>query len=77
MRSTGYSRQIFYESEFPEKFLKNPQISNFMKVRSLEAELLHPGGPSGSLKPLFAILPMRQKCFQIIQQTVSSETSLC
>jgi len=27
--------------EFSRQFLKNPQISNFMKIRSMGAELFH------------------------------------
>jgi hypothetical protein len=44
MCSTVHSRQILIKLEFLDKPSKNNQISNFMKIRPVGAELLHADG---------------------------------
>jgi hypothetical protein len=44
MYSTRYSCHILIELEFSGNFSKNTQISSFMKIRSLGAELFHADG---------------------------------
>jgi len=44
MYSTFYSCQILMELNFLNRFSENPQISNFMKIRTLGAELFHADG---------------------------------
>jgi hypothetical protein len=45
MYSVRYSCQVSIKFEFSEKdFRKIPQISNFVKIFSLEAELFHADG---------------------------------
>jgi len=39
--STCYSCSILMQHEFFDRFLKNTQISNFMKIHSVEAKLFH------------------------------------
>jgi len=41
MQNTLYSRQMLIEPELLDKLSKNTQISNFMKICPLGAELLH------------------------------------
>jgi hypothetical protein len=41
MQSTGYYCQILMKLEFRGQISKNNPISNFMKIRPLEAELFH------------------------------------
>ena len=43
MYSTRYSCDILMKIEFSWKFSKNPQISNFTKIRQVGAELFHVG----------------------------------
>ena len=43
--SSGYYCQILMKLEFSRQiFKKNPQISNLMKIRPMEAELLYVDG---------------------------------
>jgi len=39
-----YVKYPFFLSEFLDRFSKNAQISNFMKIRPLGAELFHVDG---------------------------------
>jgi len=41
MYSTRYSCPIIMKLEYSQQFSKNIPISNFMKIRSLGAELFH------------------------------------
>jgi len=43
MSRTHYSRQILMKLEFSRQFPKHTQISNFMKIRPMRAELLYAG----------------------------------
>jgi hypothetical protein len=44
MKSTRYSYHILMKLEFFDRFSKITQISNFMKILSVGAELYHAGG---------------------------------
>jgi hypothetical protein len=44
MQSTLHSCQILMKLEFLDRFSKNPQIPNFIKIRLVGAELFHAGG---------------------------------
>jgi len=44
MQSTIYFSRILIKIELFGQILKNPQISNFMKIRPVGAELLHADG---------------------------------
>jgi len=37
----------FNETKFLDRFSKNTQMSNFMKIRPVRAELFHTGGGTG------------------------------
>ena len=54
MKCTNYSCPILIKLEFQDKFLKNTQIPNFMKIHSVGPELFHVDildkGKSRSLK---------------------------
>jgi len=41
MQSTCYSCQILIQHKFPDKFFKNPEVSNFMKFCPVGAKLFH------------------------------------
>ena len=59
MSNTIYSRQILIKLEFsPDGLSKNTQLSNFMKIRLVEAELFHADGANSCF---FAILRKRLK----------------
>jgi len=44
MQSILYSRQIIIQLDFPDRISKNTQISNFMLIRPVLAELFHAKG---------------------------------
>jgi hypothetical protein len=44
MQRTRYPCHILMKLEFSRQILKNAQISNFMKIRSVGVELLHADG---------------------------------
>ena len=44
MYSIRYSRHIFMKPEFSRQIFENTQISNFMKIRPVRAELFHAEG---------------------------------
>jgi len=45
--SARYSCQILMKLDFLERFWKNAQISNFMKILRMGTELLHADGQAG------------------------------
>jgi len=52
MYSEHYSSQILMKLEFSRQifFLKNPQVSNFMKIRPVEFDLIHADGRTDMTK---------------------------
>jgi hypothetical protein len=49
-----FSSDINETSVFSTDFIKNTQISNFMKIRPMGAELLHAGGQTDMAKLIIA-----------------------
>ena len=52
--SIGYSCQFQCNLKFLYRFWKNTQVSNFMKIRSLAAEMIHADGRTDMTKPIVA-----------------------
>jgi len=50
MYSTPFSCQTLMKREFFDRFSKNTPTSNLMKIRPMEAELLHADGQSDMTK---------------------------
>jgi hypothetical protein len=44
MKSARYSCEILINFNYLDRFSKNPQIPNFIKIRPVGAELLHTDG---------------------------------
>jgi hypothetical protein len=49
MQNARYSCQTLKKLEFFDRFSKNTQIPNFMKIISVQAELFRAGGRAGGL----------------------------
>ena len=54
MQSSRYSCPILMKLEFLVRFSKNIQISNFMKIRLVGAELFHADGQTDMTKLIVA-----------------------
>jgi hypothetical protein len=51
MYTAGYSRRILTEQEFSRQICENTQMSNFIKIRPVAAELFHDDGRDKANRP--------------------------
>ena len=71
MYGTRYSCHISMKLGFSPKFSKSAQISNFMKIRWVEAELFHSGGRMDKMRKLvvafrnFAKAPKKKETWRV------------
>ena len=69
MSSTRYSCQILTKFKFCDRFLKNTQISNFIKIRPVGGELFRADGQTDMTKVTvvfrnFANAPKNSSCLR-------------